>query len=516
MMTRHPVTSIRRNALCPCGSGRRFKHCCGVTTLGTPATADTHYQRALELERLGRDEDAIHALRDALGPTFDHPAALARLSDLLTRHGRREEAANLHRHVASLAPDTLTGRLSRAKILAGHNNENAAETFLRETVTLFPESGAAKQSLIAILRELGRFDEAIALLNAALLGPPAEAASAFNTLTASREFTPADAPLLDKMRRLLEPGSLPTVYHARVHFGLGKALDDLGDYEQAMRHFDAANHATQSGGRLDRARLAAGVHRIITGCTPSFFASHAGIGSPSDRPLLILGMPRSGTTLVEQIVSSHHAVTAGGELMFWNTQAASLGHETNDRLSPGAAGRIAAAYEAILHLIDATASRVTDKAPSNFLWIGLIRIVFPNARIIHCRRHPVDTCLSNYFTNFAERVPFAYDKEDLVFYYRRYEMLMRHWRAILPADRFHEIDYEQLVTDPEPVTRRLIAFCGLTWDDACLLPHANRRPVKTASLWQVRQPPFRGSIERWRHYEPWLGEFRQLFDAAPE
>lgn len=154
--------------------------------------------------------------------------------------------------------------------------------------------------------------------------------------------------------------------------------------------------------------------------------------------------------------------------------------------------------------------RVTDKLPLNLMWIGLIHLVFPRARIIHCRRHPVDTCLSLYFTQFLQRTDFAHDRGDLVFRYREYERLMRHWRDTLPAERFLEVDYAAVVADPEASARRLIEFCGLDWDDACLRPEDNQRVVKTASMWQARQPVYRTSVERWRNYEPWLGELRSL------
>ena len=277
-----------------------------------------HYQRALELERLDRDEEAIGALREAIGNAPDHAEALARLGDLLAGHGHAPEAMGIHRRVASLVPESLTGRLSSVKVLAGEGRQDEAEAVSRQTVSLFPGSGNAKLSHATILRELGRFADAIAMLETALAGAPAEAASAFHDLAASRKFTAADVPLLQRMRMLLEPGALPVRFHARIHFGLGKALDDLSDYEPAMRHFEAANTMTRRHDRLDRARLAAGVHRIITGCTPAFFDAHANIAAPSDRPLLILGMPRSGTTLVEQIVSNHRDIAAGGELTFWN------------------------------------------------------------------------------------------------------------------------------------------------------------------------------------------------------
>jgi hypothetical protein len=167
-----------------------------------------------------------------------------------------------------------------------------------------------------------------------------------------------------------------------------------------------------------------------------------------------------------------------------------------------------------LHGYSANSARVTDKMPFNFLWLALIRLVFPRARFIHCRRHPLDTCLSMYFTNFEISRSFTSSREDLVFYYQHYLRLMKHWHSVLPAERFIEVDYEALIADFEPQARRLIAFCGLDWDDACLHPEHNRHEIKTASLWQARQPVYRTSVERWRHYEPWLGALRELLPEA--
>jgi Sulfotransferase family len=171
---------------------------------------------------------------------------------------------------------------------------------------------------------------------------------------------------------------------------------------------------------------------------------------------------------------------------------------------------LAAAYLALLRKIGPSATMVTDKLPSNYLRLGLIRLLLPNARIVHCRRDPVDTCLSIYSTLFSSRMDFAGSKADLVFCYRQYVRLMDHWRAILPSERFLEVEYERLIADREVETRRLIAFTGLDWDDACLRPERNDRAVTTASTWQARQPVYGSSVERWRRYEPWLGELREL------
>jgi hypothetical protein len=174
---------------------------------------------------------------------------------------------------------------------------------------------------------------------------------------------------------------------------------------------------------------------------------------------------------------------------------------------------LAADYLALLGDIAPSARRVTDKMPQNFMHLGLVHLVFPRARIIHCRRNPIDICLSIYFTHFSLMKDYAFDRRGIVFFYEQYVHLMSHWRRTLPSDCFMEVDYEALVTDSEQVTRRMIDFCGLGWDDACLRSESNPRVVTTASMWQARQPIYETSVERWRRYEPWLGEFRRLLRA---
>jgi hypothetical protein len=295
-----------------------------------------------------------------------------------------------------------------------------------------------------------------------------------------------------------------------LHFALGKAHDDLGDYAEAMQHFDAGNSVRCRSLRFDRAGFAAALDRQIERFTPELLEQLTGLGSTDARPLLIVGMPRSGTTLVEQIVSCHPAVAAGGELSFLGSHGHGWECAEGSGFTPDAARSLAAAYLALLRKIGPSATRVTDKTPANYLRLGLIRVLLPNARIIHCRRHPVDTCLSIYSTLFASTIDFVGSKADLVFCYRQYVRLMDHWRAVLSPERFLEVEYERLIADRETETRRLIAFAGLDWDDACLQPERNDRAVMTASTWQARQPVYGSSVERWRRYEPWLGELREL------
>jgi hypothetical protein len=286
----------------------------------------------------------------------------------------------------------------------------------------------------------------------------------------------------------------------------------------AMKHFDAADDARRTAGAFDSAAFSNEVERLIEHCTPEWIARAGELGSSDATPVLIVGMPRSGTTLVEQIVSMHPEVGAGGELNFWNERGAEWHGGSGkpfvaaeDRISEFLA-KAAADYLRALRAIAPTAARVTDKMPFNFLWAGLIHLAFPRAIIIHCRRAAVDTALSIHQTHFHPVLAFPTGGPELVSYFRSYERLVEHWRRVLPGDRFIEVDYEDLTGAPEPVIRRIIAACGLPWDDACLRPESNPRAVKTPSKWQTRQPIYRTSVERWRRYEPWLGPLRALVD----
>jgi hypothetical protein len=212
-------------------------------------------------------------------------------------------------------------------------------------------------------------------------------------------------------------------------------------------------------------------------------------------------------------VSSHPAVTAGGEIEFWMLRDTPREDAWSAASDPKTARRLADEYLSTLRARGPGAERVTDKLLSNFLRLGLIHRLLPDATFIHCRRHPIDTALSIFTTNFGMHIDFAADRSDLVVFTRQYQRLMAHWRDVLPSGRLVEVDYEALVTDPEPNMRRIVAACGLEWNDACLTPHSNARRIETASISQARRPIYRTSVERWRRYEPWLGELLELAEA---
>jgi Sulfotransferase family len=277
-----------------------------------------------------------------------------------------------------------------------------------------------------------------------------------------------------------------------------------------MRYFDMANRIRGRNTHFDRGAVAADIDRLARRFTAAFLAANTEFGREDETPLFIVGLPRSGTTLVEQIISRHPQVAAGGELPFWIKRATTWGIAEATYLTPEAAQRLSGEYLELLRRIGPKAARITDKQPFNLLCLGVIRLLLPWARIIQCRRHPVDTCLSMYFTHFRQVNPFATNKGDLADAYQIYARLMDHWRSVLPPDRFIEINYENLIADRETVTRRLIEFAGLDWHDSCLQPERNTRAVATASLWQARQPVYGTSVGRWRNYEPWLDQLSRL------
>jgi hypothetical protein len=310
---------------------------------------------------------------------------------------------------------------------------------------------------------------------------------------------------------LATPG-LDAAQLLRVHLAIGKVADDLGENGLAMQHFDAADGVRRRATPFDSSTFDTEVDRLIARCTPHLIRRAPELGSTDATPVLILGMPRSGTTLVEQIISMHPEVGAGDELHFWNERGAAWHRSSADGNERSFIANAAKDYLGVLRAIAPKASRVTDKMPFNFLWAGLIHLTFPRAIIIHCRRAAVDTALSIHQTYFHPSLAFPTGGAELVAYFRSYQRLVDHWRRVLPADRFIEVDYEDLTSAPEPAIRRIIGACGLAWRDECLRPESNTRAVKTPSKWQTRQPIYCTSVARWRRYEPWLGALRALVD----
>lgn len=499
-----------RNDPCPCGSGRKYKHCCAGKDQAIKQqdnVARAQYQRGLRLEKEGREAEAVDAYRFAAALSPALPEANSRIGHLLLAKGRITEASIAFRAAAGNS-EVPERRLDLIRALMIEEKDAEAELQLRRFLEQDPKSGDGYWLLGRLMSEAGRFIGARAALERAIALDPANGAIYYD-LVRTFTLTPADRPLVNRMLAQTHKRN-PTDQRIRLHFGLGKAFDDLKDYGAAMLHFAEANRIKSTLGRLDRNAFVKRIDNVIERFTSDFIAAHVGQGSDSLLPVLVLGMPRSGTTLVEQIISSHRQVIGAGELQFWNGRGA-LFDKMLDGVSVAEFQRQAAHdYLSILQNIAPQATRVTDKAPFNFLWAGLIHLVFPRAVICHCRRNPIDTCLSIFSTYFGHRADFSTDRDDLAFYYRHYLRLMAHWRMRLPTNRFVDVDYEVLVSDPENVSRQLVAACGLAWDPACLEPERNERIVRSASKWQARQPIHDTAVGRWRRYEPWIGGLSEL------
>jgi tetratricopeptide (TPR) repeat protein len=474
-----------------------------------PDLTVAHFNKGLALEQQGSYPEAIASFRRVVGIDPNFAEAHARLGNLLLFEGHRVEGIECLRRAAAVRPSSILAFTSQARILMDESKPAAAEELVRQAIDLHPRNSHAHCLLGTVLMQLGQFHDAAASFDQALALNRREIA-AHHDLVHVKKLSEADRPLLARMEWVLKEYKLTDDEQADLHFALGKAYDDLGEYEKAIDHFDRGNRLKHRGTCFNREQHTLAVNGLIAKFTADLFARNARLGSDWDVPILILGMPRSGTTLVEQILSSHPDVAAGGELAFWGEQTASFRINATGAIDPAWVKEVAHDYRALLTSISPTARRVTDKRPHNFHFLGLIHAVFPHARIIHCRRHPVDTCLSIYFQNFAKRMDFAYDRADLVSAYRQYLKLMAHWRNVLPAERLLEIQYEELVADREIMTRKLIDFCGLDWNEACLYSERNRRAVQTASVWQARQSVYKTSVARWRRYEPWLGALREL------
>lgn len=431
--------------------------------------------------------------------------------DAMVDRGHWDEAAMAYARAFAASPDTTLGKLFEAKALFLRGRWNEAERGLRDVIARDPSLAETHLLLGQILSHAGRFDEATASFERALTLDPG-CAPAYHGLVSSKTITRADRALVSRMTTGLAGDELSDRQRMTLHFALAKALDDCSDHAAAMQHFDAANQIRRRLSPFDRRDFARQIDGLIASFTADFFRAQAALGADDETPVLVLGMPRSGTTLVERIVSSHPRVAGGGELRFWRDARARLAQAEASRRAQAACD-VRRDYLRLLRSIGPDALRVTDKMPFNFLWIGLVHLLLPRARIIHCRRNPVATCLSIYQTQFTESWGFAADRGDLVAYYRQYLRLMEHWRSVLPPDRVLDVDYEDVIPAPESTSRRLVAFCGLEWDAACLHPERNPAPVRTASQWQARQPIYRTSVEHWRHYEPWLGELRELLPA---
>ena len=509
-----------------------------------PALSIAHNNLGLIYAAQGRREEAGASYQQSLKLNPSYVDALSNLGQLLRDMGRRHEALSLHAQALQIDPRRPESHCNIGNAFFELRRTNEAAAAYAQALALRPDFAPAHLGLGTILRLRHRPDDAEASCRAALAldandvealcllgelradrGRFSEAENLFQQAAAIRpDFPPAlcgipshrkmsvaDRPWLERAEALLGR-RLPLGQEINVRYALGKYFDDTGQYNAAFDHYRQANElGKRFGARYEADKLTERIDSIVDSFDDARMRAMSAQASTSEVPIFIIGMPRSGTSLTEQILASHRSVFGAGELPFW--EAAFLAYHKvesgSDARSHWARG-IAAEYLARLPAASKGALRVTDKMPANFLYAGLIHAAFPAARIIHVTRDPIDTCLSIYFQNFFNIGPYANDLDHLAHYYREYRRVNDHWRRVLPPSVLLELPYEGLIRDQEGWTRRMLEFVGLPWDPVCLDFHNTQRVVLTTSKWQVRQKIHSSSAGRWRNYEPYLGPLREL------
>lgn len=443
--------------------------------------------------------------------------AVVLLGDVLQKQHRYDEAKECFERAQQLKPEEpeLFERLGYVYLDMG-DSDQALQTFDKVHAE-HPARYKARLGLGRAHMLAGHSDEAARTLEILVKDFPEEAA-AYAYLAASRKFAAGDA-LIEPLQRLADRTPDDAQAAIPLSFALGKILDDCRDWDRAWKYYERGNSLRNAQYHYQPAHQEAKHDALMSVFSWEFIEEHRHFGIADVLPVIIVGMPRSGTTLTEQIISSHPQVFGAGEVDFWVHASEAVQYALKTRepypacmplMTDGHAREIAERYIALLRKIagsDMTPARITDKMPHNFVQLGLIALLFPNAPIIHCKRDAMDNCLSIFFQSFAGEHPYAYDLTHLGHQHREYERLMSHWHQVLPG-RILDVNYEDTIADPEYWSRKLIKHVGLEWDDACLAPHKLERTVKTASQWQVRQPIYKTSVQRWKNYEKHLGALK--------
>ena len=441
----------------------------------SPRDPMIRHNMASALISLNDYHDAIPHLRRALDLKHGQIETVALLADCYNRMGRGKEALQFATKALGMNETNVMARIAFAEALINLGRMDQAEPFIKATI--------AKRIAVP---------------------------HSYQSLASARKFS-ATAPELIAIHQELEKTEFKDEQNSPLHFAAAKMSNDAKLYDEAMEHFKKAKEKQAFG--YDSNRYEKRVDNFIDLFSSFFLSTRKNFGDPSAKPVFIVGMPRSGTTLTEQIISSHPAVTGAGEL----TELASIARMLGDnprmitrlseklmKLTPEESRAKAQIYLKHISLYSHEALRITDKMPHNFEFVGLIALLFPNATIVHCKRDAIDNCLSCYMNAFSDAHAYNADLEKLGRYYRDYNRLMAHWHKVLPG-RIFDNQYEILVENQEEQSRKLIAHCGLEWDDACLNYTQNERAVTTISRWQVRQPIYKSSMKRWKPYEKHLG-----------
>jgi len=487
--------------------------------LQSKTTAEALGNRGAALVELGRFDEAVDSLHRALALKPDQPQALYNLGNALRRAGKLDAACKTFADVLKLRPDHVEALQNLSEAERNRGRPEAAIAALRQAIAIAPANARLANNLGVLLRDSGDLAGAREAFERAIAGSESPAGAFYNRARIGR--MDQDAALLGRLEGVAaRSAALPAKEQGLVHFALAKAREDAGRYDEAFHELATANRIVRPTIAYDEAETERLYVRLEQTFGADLIRTKAGAGDPSPLPVFIVGFPRSGTSLTEQILASHRHVCGAGEIELVQELIAGdlpeLGRgrdfpESVADLEADALRQLGARYAARLRSLDPAALRITDKNPGNSALLGFIHLILPQAKIIHVQRDPLDTCVSCFSLRFAGDQPgYAYDLGELGRHYRRHAQLMDHWRRILPQDAILDVRYESLVADLESEARRIVMFCGLDWDERCLRFHESNRVVRTASASQVREPINRSSLGRWRRFEAHL---KPLMDA---
>ncbi len=463
-----------------------------------------------ELEQLGQ---SIEQYLNVLERQPENINLRVKLANAYQKKGAIKDALSVLNIALALDSASMVVKIELGKLLQVEDPIAATGYFL-SVIEKDKDNAEALYWLGILSQTMGKFDQANSYLQKAIETDPSHV-NAWYRLSLNRDFEVSNEQISQLQNRFDEQcKNNPTNQHlVNLGYSLGRFNEQKENYAASFKYYQFANQLKSKAKPFDRNRFKVQIDHIIEIFNDDFFSSRQNWGSDSNLPIFIIGMPRSGTSLVEQILTSHPIIHGAGELPlilevaesqkpFDANKAQSHASQFQD-LSQQRVEQIAAQCLKDLSDINPLAAHIIDKMPGNFFRLGIIGLLFPQARIIHCKRDPIDTCLSCYQQNFKEGLVFTNDLEDLAHAYRDYLRLMDHWHQVLP-EHLLDVEYESLITEPENQIQKLLSFCGVEWDSKVLDFHQQQRPVSTASLWQVRQPIYKSSIGRWKHYQEFL------------
>jgi tetratricopeptide (TPR) repeat protein len=443
-------------------------------------------------------------------------ANLQELIDVQIRLQRYEDAIESCRELFAVAGETYAGSVAMAASLASLGRFEQAQPFWEVALKSSPDAASTLFQKGSIFSVWGMFEEAEAEFCKSLQAKPMQGA-AYHAVFSSRRVTSNDADLIHQAQSAMNSvPSLDPNERRYLNFGLGKAFDDLGEQERAIKYYDEGNRLVREiffkSQPCPTELIEEPVRQNSELFSREFLSEQAYRGVDSDLPIFVVGMMRSGTSLVEQILSSHPEVGGAGEQMFWARLAPNFVDYESQSIRWPAVNRGISEYENLLRYVAPGFERIVDKNPRNLMQIGLIHAAFPRAKIVYVRRSDIDVAISIWTTLINTDAPFMGDRKAVVQAIRAARRMFKHWQEVVSSGTMLEVCYEDLVTDPEATIRMLITFCGLSWNDACLHPESTRRSVRTPSVTQVRQTINARSVGRYQRYGPWLGPFAQLLE----